>query len=322
MAHDKDCEVARGGPPHPGVTHVQCMWVILNRRTGIRERPQGPVFPMSDIRIYELKKTNLRGATVIDGFPSIGLVSSIVANYLVNALELEQIGIMDSSFFPSISLIRNAQPLNTVRIYASERIRGTDEEDVDQIVVFISEFQPPPNLIKPISSAILDWIQEQRCSMLISPEGLVIERPEEDMGEEEQEQEKAEGDNDIEAKIRNLELFGVGSTPTARKLLEDHDISPFVEGVITGVAGVLLNEGKRRDFDVVSLLAEAHSNYPDARAAARIIEVLDRLVLNIHIDSKPLYKEAEAIEMQIKSIRSQAKTSKVMKAPPSPRMYG
>lgn len=279
---------------------------------------------MSDIRIYELKKTNLRGATVIDGFPSIGLVSSIVANYLVNALELEQIGIMDSSFFPSISLIRNAQPLNTVRIYASERVRGMDEEDVDQIVVFISEFQPPPNLIKPISSAILDWIQEQRCSMLISPEGLVIERPEEDMGEEEEEkeEEKPEGDNDIEAKIRNLELFGVGSTPTARKLLEDHDISPFIEGVITGVAGVLLNEGKRRDFDVVSLLAEAHSNYPDARAAARIIEVLDRLVLNIHIDSKPLYKEAEAIELQIKSIRSQAKTSKVMKAPPSPRMYG
>jgi len=276
---------------------------------------------MSDISIYELKKTNLRGATVIDGFPSIGLVSSIVANYLVNALELEQIGIMDSNYFPSISLIRNAQPLNTVRIYASERVRGTDEEDVDQIVVFISEFQPPPNLIKPISAAILDWIQEQRCRMLISPEGLVIERPEEDM-EEVPEEEPSEEENDIEAKIKNLELFGVGSTPTARKLLDDHDIPPFVEGVITGVAGVLLNEGKRRDFAVMSLLAEAHSNYPDARAAARIIEVLDRLVLNIHIDSKPLYKEAEAIEMQIKSIRSQAKTSKVMKAPPSPRMYG
>jgi uncharacterized protein len=278
---------------------------------------------MSDIRIYELKKTNLRGATVIDGFPSIGLVSSIVANYLVNALELEQIGIMDSNFFPSISLIRNAQPLNTVRIYASERVRGTDEEDVDQIVVFISEFQPPPNLIKPISSAILDWIQEQRCSMLISPEGLVIEREEEEVelpSEDEKPQEDPE--EDIVSKIKNLELFGVGSTPGARNLLDENDISPFIEGVITGVAGVLLNEGKRRDFDVVSLLAEAHSNYPDARAAARIIEVLDRLVLNIHIDSKPLYKEAEAIEMQIKSIRSQAKTSKVMKAPPSPRMYG
>jgi uncharacterized protein len=282
---------------------------------------------MSDIRIYELKKTNLRGATVIDGFPSIGLVSSIVANYLVNALDLEQIGIMDSVFFPSISLIRNAQPLNTVRIYASERVRGSDEEDVDQIVVFISEFQPPPNLIKPISAAILDWIQEQRCSMLISPEGLVIERSEEGEGDEEGEdveeaKEDEGGNDDIEAKIRNLELYGVGSTSKARQLLQDHDVSPFLEGVITGVAGVLLNEGKRRDFDVISLLAEAHSNYPDARAAAKIIEVLDRLVLNIHIDSKPLYKEAEAIELQIKSIRSQAKASKVMKAPPSPRMYG
>jgi len=258
-------------------------------------------------------------------------VSSIVANYLVNALELEQIGIMDSNFFPSISLIRKAQPLNTVRIYASERVTGHDQDEVDQIVVFISEFQPPPNLIRPIASAILDWAQEQRCSMLISPEGLVIERGE-DEGSEGGGGSEAEGQpgatmsaEDMEAngaESRSVELFGVGSTDAARKLLEDHNISMFQEGVITGVAGVLLNEGKRRDFNVLSLLAEAHSNYPDARAAAKIIEVLDRLVLNIHIDPKPLYKEAEQIELQIKSIRSQAKASKVMKAPPQPRMYG
>ena len=283
---------------------------------------------MSDIRIYELKKTNLRGATVIDGFPSIGLVSSIVANYLVNALELEQVGIMDSNFFPSISLIRKAQPLNTVRIYASERVSGHDEDEIDQIVVFISEFQPPPNLIRPIASAMLDWIQEQRCSLLVSPEGLVIERGDEEEGEGGGAEEGGAGPggqmaaNDIEPNGRNIDLYGVGSTPAAMKILQDHNIPMFQDGVITGVAGVLLNEGKRRDFNVLSLLAEAHSNYPDARAAANIIEVLDRLVLNIHIDPKPLYKEAEAIEMQIKSIRSQAKTSKVLKAPPQPRMYG
>lgn len=279
----------------------------------------------SEIRIFELKKTNLRGATVIDGFPSIGLVSSIVANYLVNALELEQIGIMDSNFFPSISLIRKAQPLNTVRIYASERVTGHDQDEVDQIVVFISEFQPPPNLIRPIASAMLDWVQEQRCSMLVSPEGLVIERGDEEGGEGESPPGATMSAEDMEAngaENHNVELFGVGSTDAARKLLEDHHIPMFQEGVITGVAGVLLNEGKRRDFNVISLLAEAHSNYPDARAAAKIIEVLDRLVLNIHIDPKPLYKEAEQIELQIKSIRSQAKTSKVMKAPPQPRMYG
>ena len=73
---------------------------------------------MEEIKVYELRKVDLKGATVIDGFPSVGLVSSIVANYLINFLKLEQIGIMDSVYFPTVSLVRNSEPLNPVRIYA------------------------------------------------------------------------------------------------------------------------------------------------------------------------------------------------------------
>jgi uncharacterized protein len=90
---------------------------------------------MEGIQIYELKRMDLRDATVIDGFPSVGLVSSIVANYLINALGLQQIGIMDSVYFPTVSLVRNGEPMNPVRIYA-----GPKQEGVDQLVVFISEF--------------------------------------------------------------------------------------------------------------------------------------------------------------------------------------
>src|SRR5713226_7839919 len=93
---------------------------------------------MEGIQIYELKRMDLRGATVIDGFPSVGLVSSIVANYLINALNLTQIGIMDSIYFPTVALVRDGQPMNPVRIYAGPKV-----DDRDQIVVFISEFQPP-----------------------------------------------------------------------------------------------------------------------------------------------------------------------------------
>ncbi|HUI38593.1 MAG TPA: PAC2 family protein, partial [Thermoplasmata archaeon] len=42
------------------------------------------------VRIYEVKRVDLEGAIVIDGFPSVGLVSSIVANYLIDTLEMEQ----------------------------------------------------------------------------------------------------------------------------------------------------------------------------------------------------------------------------------------
>jgi len=255
---------------------------------------------METLSITELKRMNLKDATVIDGFPSVGLVSSIVANYIVNSLELEQIGILDSIYFPSVALVRKAEPLSTVRIYAGERVKG--EEGGDQIVVFISEFQPPNNLIKVISKTILDWIQEQKCRQLICPEGLVIER----------EGEKSKPDQD-------LEVYGIGSTKRSKAMLKENGIKLFQEGVITGIAGVLLTEGKMRDFDVIGLLAEAHPDYPDARAAATVLEAIDKILLHIKLDPKPLYQEAEGIAAQLKNLQKQ---TKVIKSVPLPHMYG
>ena len=264
---------------------------------------------MDEIKIYELKRMDLRNAAVIDGFPSVGLVSTITANYLIGILQMEQIGILDSIHFPTVSVVRNSEPLNPVRIYAKEKVK----EGENQVVVFISEFQPPPNLIKMIAGTILDWMIEQGCRLLISPEGLVIDRGESGQDEESPDESKEENEE--------LEAYGIGSTENARKLLSDNDIQQFQEGVISGVAGVLLNEGKRRDFDVISLLAEARPNYPDARAAARVIEAIDKVLLHMKIDVKPLYREAEGIEARIMSMQQQAKAPSKKKAP-IPQMYG
>lgn len=274
---------------------------------------------MEEIKVYELKKMDLKGATVIDGFPSVGLVSSIVANYLINFLKLTQIGIMDSVYFPTVSLVRDAEPLNPVRIYAGEKITSAEGES-DQIVAFISEFQPPPNLVKPIAHTMLDWAEEQRCKLLISPEGLVIDKGEDEEEGEVSEDEKItseEEGTDDEA----VDVYGIGSTIKARDLLKSHDIALFTEGVITGVAGVLLNEGKSRDFQVISIMAEAHPDYPDARAAAKVIETIDKMLLHIQLDAKPLYIEAEKIEGQLKSIHAQAKPAKSRKQAYSPSIY-
>lgn len=262
-----------------------------------------------DIVIYELKRMDIRGATVIDGFPSVGLVSSIVANYLINTMNLTQIGIMDSVFFPTVSLVREGIPQNPVRIYAGEKV-GTGPESSDQLVVFISEFQPPPNLVKPIASAMLDWAQDQKCKMLVSPEGLVIDKEAMD----------AEGEDDSVEESK-MGVYGVGSTTWMRNELSKSGVNEFTEGVITGVAGVLLNEGRRRDFNVATMLAEAHPDYPDARAAARVMEMINKFLLHIDLDVAPLFQEAERIEGQLKTIHKQAQE---VKAPGQhqPSMYG
>lgn len=253
----------------------------------------------SDIKIYEFKKMDLSDATIIDGFPSVGLVSSIAANYLIKVLDLKHIGIMDSSQFPTVSLIRDAKPLSPVRIYAGEKgPKG------DQIVAFISEFQAPPNLVRPIAYEMVKWAEEQRCKMIVSPEGLVVDPELRDSAE-----------------ISDI-VFGIASTARSRELIKQHGIRSFEEGVISGVAGVLLNEGRRRDFDVVTLLAEAHPDFPDAKAAALVLDAIDKILLGIDFDAKPLFEEAQRIEAHIKDIRKQAVVKKDDKGAPRPEMYG
>src|SRR5208282_5689481 len=109
-----------------------------------------PMAP-DQVRIYEIKRVDVEGAIVIDGFPSVGLV--------------------ESPAFPTVSLVRNGIPQHPVRIYAGHPPADRTGRGADKIVAFVSEFHPAPAIIHPLATAILDWVQEQRCSLLVSPEG-------------------------------------------------------------------------------------------------------------------------------------------------------
>lgn len=248
----------------------------------------------NDLRVHQFDDVDLEGVTVIDGFPSVGLVSTIAANYLIDVLELEQVGIVDSAYFPTVSIVRDSDPMYPVRLYAG-----------DEIAVFISEFQPAPQLIRYIADTILSWARKNEAELVVSPEGLVIES--EDGGED-----------------RDLVTYGLGSTDWTNDMLEKREIPPFEMGIITGVSGVLLNEGHRKEINVISLLAEAHPNYPDARAAAKVIEAIDALVDRIDIDVEPLFSEAENIETTLKTMQSQAQAQTGPKTEPGggPQLYG
>ena len=206
-----------------------------------------------DVEIVDFEDIDLTNATVIAGFPSIGLVSTIAANYLIDALNLRQIGALDSSHFPALSVVHTGEPLSPVRIYAGAQSNG------EKIVVFVSEFKPKPNLINSISNAIMKWATEKKCKMLISPEGMVVEGKNADSEE-------------------TAGAYAIGSTGDVRNMLAMKNITQFKNGIIAGVSGVLLNKGKQSDFDVISILTQAHPNYPDAKAAAAAINVIALII--------------------------------------------
>ncbi len=233
---------------------------------------------------------------MIAGFPSIGLVSTIAANYLIDALNLRQIGALDSGEFPALSVVHTGEPLSPVRIYAGEQQTG------QKIVVFVSEFKPKPHLINSISSAIMKWAGSKQCRMLISPEGMVVE-----------------GKNEEEETV--AEAYAIGSTSSVRQMLVAKNIPQFKNGIIAGVSGVLLNKGKQAAFDVISILTEANPKYPDARAAAAAINVIASII-DVEINVAPLYEESERIERQLQKFHQQAKPMVSSTRAPQPNMYG
>jgi len=251
---------------------------------------------MDEVEICDFSDIDLKDATVIAGFPSIGLVSTIAANYLIDALNLKQIGCINSPDFPALSVVHTGEPLSPVRIYA-----GT-QPGSGKIVVFVSEFKPKPNLINAISDAIMKWATEKGCKILISPEGMVVEGK------------NSEDDAMVDA-------YAIGSTENARNMLTKKDIAQFKNGIIAGVSGVLLNRGKQANFDVISILAEAHPNYPDAKAAAAAINVI-ALIMGVEINVTPLYEESERIEKQLQKFHKQAKPMVSATQAPQPSMYG
>jgi uncharacterized protein len=250
-----------------------------------------------DIQIIEYKEVDLSNSILIEAFPTVGLVSSIAGHFLIEQLKLEEIGTISSRYFIPAAVIHNGIPSPPVRIYASKKI-CEPAKSCDQICVIISEFMPAVNIIKPVAEKILSWAQEKKCSYIVNFEGTHSIDP------------------------KNLKTYGIGTTKKMKDILKKYNIEETKEGMITGITGVLLFEGARLKRDVICLLAEAHTSYPDSRAAALLVETLDKMLPEIEIDTQPLYKQAEDIEQKIRAFIKQAQPTAPSSVQQPVQMYG
>ena len=237
----------------------------------------------NSITIRNIAEHNLKGAVLIDGFPGVGLVGTIVANFLINTLKLEQIGVIDSYKFPAISVIKDGEPHNPMRLYSGEQI--CNDGTCNQVVVCVSEFTPPTEITKDLVYSLMDWAENNGCTKIISAEGFSTGP-------------KADGEKN--------DVYGVASSSGARTWIKDAKVKPFTYGTVGGITGSLLNEGKIRKLNVLGLLAEVTEDAPDAMAAANVIKAIDELLLAIDLDPEPLLKEAQNLEKEVKNVRDQA----------------
>ncbi|WP_455392540.1 proteasome assembly chaperone family protein [[Eubacterium] cellulosolvens] len=255
---------------------------------------------MGNITIHEYKEKDLENAMVVVSFPTVGLVSSIVANFLVTNMNLELIaGISSDDFYPA-AIISDGIPTPPVRIFAGDSVCGPEEE-CDQLVVITSELPVRTAAFSPLADRIIEWCKEKDCKIVTTLEGIQSKDPLDD----------------------EVAVFHVASNKEAAKYLKNLPSKAFDTGMVSGLSGILLYKGNLQNFNVSCLLAEAHAEYPDSRSAAELLKVLDKMVPQIKMDPEPLLKEAEKIEEQIKEAMAQIKPMTPAELPDTPPgMYG
>jgi len=255
---------------------------------------------MDDVEIVEYKDVDLSNSMLVVAFPTVGLISSIAGHFIIDSLKLDEIGTVVSRYFMPATVIHKSNPSPPVRIYAGSKTCGPDGT-CEQLAVIISEFMPQWDIIKPLVDKIFEWSDRKGVKTIVALEGT-----------------HAVG----EKKEKKLEVYGVGSTTDMKNFLKKYRVKETQEGMITGVTGVLLYEGVLRHRDVLCLLSEAHSAYPDSRAAGNLLEKLDVMLPGIKIDPEPLYKEAEDIENNIRKFMKQSKPTAPSLQPVPTGMYG
>ncbi|MBW2999752.1 PAC2 family protein, partial [Candidatus Woesearchaeota archaeon] len=101
-----------------------------------------------------------------------------------------------------------------------------------------------------------------------------------------------------------VKCYYYSSSNDKKKVFDKIKIEPMREGIILGVTGALMLETER--IPISCIFAETHSSLPDSKAAAAVIEVLDKY-LGLKVDVKPLMQQAEKFEEKIKKIVEQGK---------------
>src|SRR5919108_2967482 len=111
------------------------------------------------IEIHTVKRVNLNGGTLIDGFPSGGLTNSIASMCFMKSLRNELISVLDSSAFPPLSMIYDGIANFPARIYANKDLK---------VAFLISELNLDQSMYYAVSRTIFQWAMDNGCKLVIS----------------------------------------------------------------------------------------------------------------------------------------------------------
>jgi len=227
------------------------------------------------------------------GMPDTGLTGMIAVSHIVHALDLPEIGHIESDILPPVMVIHKGDPKVPIRLFGD-----------DKLVVMTSETPINTMAIAPLSRTLVNWALAKKVEVLVSLSGVAVQ-------------------NRLEIDIP--QVYGVSTTRQGRDMLKEAGVQLLEEGFMVGPHAMILRESLSKGLTNIVLLAQSHSQYPDPGAAASAITSANR-ILKLNVDVKQLLDEAEEIrvktrELMQRTTRSMQGTAKAQEQE-LPAMYG
>ena len=225
------------------------------------------------IRIRELKPINLEGGYLIDGFPSVGFSSAIATESMIHTSRFELAGVIDSENFPPISIVKDGEPNFPTRIFVNEDLK---------VGIFLSFLTLDQSLHRVTAKTMLKWAKEHKIGLIVS--SVAIKSPN-----------------------GNEEMMGIGSTDVARAKIKETGLRVLEHGTIPGIPGILLNEGRMLEQNVIVIVFHTNGEGPDFKSSAQLCMAMSKLIPGATCDIPSLQKEAEKAEITIKETQEESK---------------
>jgi uncharacterized protein len=229
-----------------------------------------------EMKIVEKEGVKFSNPVVVEGLPDIGLVGTIAATHMVEALGLEEVAHFESTLFPPIMVMHKGVLTDPVRILGNEKL-----------LVVTSEIAIPPLAIYSLASVLVDWLSAKGASLVVSLTGFP-------------EQNRLEIDKPL--------VFGVGNMEQSTNLLKEKGVEVMTEGFIAGIYALIMKYCMVKKIPAITLMAQAFPNYPDPGAAASVLQVLNNILgLNISVDS--LLEKADEIKIKARDLMRQTRSA-------------
>lgn len=211
---------------------------------------------------FEVRTEVTPDATLLAGFSEYGLAGLTAVDYLVERLELEQVGHVAVEGLPTITPFEEGTPRPHTRLFTRD---GLD------VTVLVGELAVPPMVAEGFAADVLGWTEENGVEEVVTLSGVPVAHAPDDH-----------------------QPYYVASQDYQRARLDGTELMPMAGGFLAGLNGALMGRGMESPLRTCVFTTPVHPQTPDVEAALRLLDAVER-VYDLGVDTEPLEEFAEEV---------------------------